>query len=99
MPLTPKHPLAVFSKVCIDQIFNSPLGTCTFFAWTQAMKGQPQQAVPEISDKLWSTTQCSWRLWPVAQVVNFVMVPVHLRIIFINVIAIFWTTFLSGIGN
>lgn len=99
MPLTPKHPIAVLSKVCIDQIVNSPLGTMIFFTWTQTLKGQPQNAVPEITEKLWPTTQASWRLWPAAQAVNFLMVPVHLRIVFINVVAILWTTILSRIGN
>lgn len=99
MPLTPKSPLAVFSKVCIDQMLNSPLGTASFFTWTQAMQGRPENAIPEIADKLWPTTQVAWRLWPIAQAVNFVMVPTHLRVIFINAVAIFWTTILSGIGN
>jgi hypothetical protein len=99
MPLAPKSPVAVVSKVCIDQMLNSPLGTASFFIWTQAMQGRPENAIPEIADKLWPTTQVAWRLWPIAQAVNFVMVPTHLRVIFINAVAILWTTILSGIGN
>ena len=99
MPLTPKHPAAVLSKVVIDQIVNSPLGTMTFFLWTQTLKGQPQNTLPEITEKLWPTTQASWRLWPAAQAFNFLVVPTHMRIVFINVVAILWTTILSRIGN
>ena len=99
MPLTPKHPIAVLSKVVIDQVVNSPIGTMTFLLWTQTLKGSPQNTGAEIADKLWPTTQASWRLWPAAQAVNFVMVPAHLRIVFINVIAILWTTILSRMNN
>ena len=99
MPLTPKHPLCVLSKVLIDQLVNSPVGTMTFFTWTQALKGTPERALPEIRDKIWPTTLVAWRLWPAAQAINFLMVPAHLRVVFINAIAIVWTTILSGIGN
>lgn len=99
MPASPKHPLAIFSKVAIDQTLNSPLGTMTFFAWTQTLRGQPQNTVPEITRKLWPTTQAAWRIWPLAQAVNFCLVPPHLRVIYLNAVAIVWTTILSGMGN
>ena len=97
--MSPKHPVAILSKVVIDQFVNSPIGTMTFLAWTQSFKGCPQNTGAEIADKLWPTTQASWRLWPAAQVFNFVMVPAHLRIVFINVVAILWTSILSRMGN
>jgi protein Mpv17 len=99
MPATPKHPVAVLSKVFIDQTLNSPVGTATFFFWTQLWKGRPERTMPELREKLWPTTQVAWRLWPAAQAINFLMVPAHLRIVFINAVAIVWTTILSTISN
>jgi hypothetical protein len=99
MPRTPTHPLAVLAKVGLDQAINSPLGTATFFTWTQLLRGTPERALPEIQEKLWPTTQTGWRLWPAAQAVNFFMVPVQYRIVFINLVAIVWTTILSSAGN
>ena len=99
MPMTPKHPLAILTKVGADQLLNSPIGTASFFIWTQALKGQPQRGLQETKEKLWPTTQIAWRLWPAAQAVNFLMIPAHLRIVYINAVAIVWTTILSTLAN
>jgi Mpv17 / PMP22 family len=99
MPANPGHALAILGKVFVDQTINSPLGTVTFFAWSRAMKGQPDRAVKDVTEKLWPTTLASWRLWPVAQAVNFMMVPAQFRIIFINIVAVAWTCILSTTVN
>lgn len=95
MPNNPKHPVAVISKVAIDQLVQSPAGTCLFFAWNNALQGQPQEIIPSIRDKLWSTTKAGWQLWPAAQAVNMYLVPAHLRVAYIQVVAVFWTNILS----
>lgn len=56
MPNHPKHPVAIFSKVALDQLINSPIGTCMFFAWNNALNGAPQNTIPDIQEKLWATT-------------------------------------------
>lgn len=99
MPKNPTHPVAVLSKVALDQIINSPLGTVCFFAWTQALKGTPDQIGNTCRDKLWDTTRTGWCMWPAAQAANFLFVPLQYRIVFINVVAIAWTCILSKIGN
>lgn len=35
-----------------------------------------------------------WRLWPVAALINYRFVPLQFRVLFINVVALIWTTFL-----
>lgn len=99
MPKNPTHPVAVLSKVALDQLINSPLGTVCFFAWTQTLKGTPEQIGTTCSDKLWDTTRTGWCMWPAAQAANFLFVPLQYRIVFINVVAIAWTCILSKIGN
>jgi protein Mpv17 len=99
MPTMPGHPAAILGKVLVDQTLNSPLGTISFFMWSRAMKGQPERAAKDVTEKLWPTTLASWRLWPAAQALNFVMVPPQFRIIFINVVAIAWTCILSTTVN
>lgn len=99
MPKNPTHPVAVVSKVAADQLVNSPIGTVTFFAWTQFFRGTPDRIPAEVSEKLWPTTLAGWRLWPMAQAANFFLVPLQFRIVFINIVAIGWTCMLSRIGN
>lgn len=99
MPKNPTHPLAVASKVAADQLINSPIGTMTFFAWTQSLRGTPDRIASEVSEKLVPTTLAGWRLWPAAQAINFFMIPIQYRVIFINIVAVGWTCMLSKIGN
>lgn len=99
MPKNPTHPVAVASKVAADQLINSPIGTMTFFAWTQSLRGTPDRIPAEVSEKLVPTTLAGWRLWPAAQAVNFFLIPIQYRIIFINIVAVGWTCMLSRIGN
>ncbi len=35
-----------------------------------------------------------WRLWPLAALINYRFVPLQFRVLFINVVAFIWTTFL-----
>eukprot|EP00898_Chlorokybus_atmophyticus_P003595 jgi/Chlat1/4236/Chrsp27S04313 len=35
-----------------------------------------------------------WRLWPIVAFINYKFMPLELRVLFINVVAIFWSTFM-----
>lgn len=35
-----------------------------------------------------------WRLWPLAALINYRFVPLQFRVLFINLVALCWTTFL-----
>jgi hypothetical protein len=35
-----------------------------------------------------------WRVWPLAALFNYAFVPLHLRVLFINCVALCWTTYL-----
>jgi protein Mpv17 len=99
MPKNPTHPVAVLSKVALDQLINSPVGTACYFAWSQSLQGRPDQIATVCGEKLFDTTRTGWCMWPAAQAANFIFVPLQYRIVFINVVAIAWTCILSKIGN
>ena len=41
----------------------------------------------------------NWKMWPVAQYVNFNFIPPELQLLYMNVVALFWTIGLSIIMN
>lgn len=43
MPGRPTSPLAIASKIVLDQTINAPLGTALFFAATKTMEMHPEQ--------------------------------------------------------
>lgn len=38
----------------------------------------------------------NWKLWPAVQFINFYLIPLNYQLLFLNVIAIGWTAFLSN---
>ena len=44
-----------------------------------------------------ATLAVNWRLWPLANAINFALVPAELRLLYINVVSVFWNVYLSGL--
>ncbi|KAG5190898.1 hypothetical protein JKP88DRAFT_297357 [Tribonema minus] len=46
---------------------------------------------------LWPTLLASWKMWPLANFFNFLLVPPHLRVLYLNVVGLVWHTVLSAL--
>ncbi|GBG00263.1 40S ribosomal protein S17 [Raphidocelis subcapitata] len=99
LPSAPTSPAAVALKVALDQGLQTPLGTALFFATLKALEGRPAEALPEVRAKLLPCLVSNWAVWPVAQVVNFTVIPQDLRILYVNVLSIAWTAYVSNMAS
>lgn len=45
------------------------------------------------------THQANYKLWPLANAINFSLVPLKLRVLFANVVSVFWNMYLSAASN
>lgn len=56
-----------------------------------------------VSDKLdknyTNALTTNWLVWPFAQAINFKMVPLEHRVLFVNVISIGWNCYLSSLNS
>ena len=91
--------LSIAGKVGIDQLCYSPLCTMVFFTWCNAACATPEKIPRDISQKLVSCTTASWSLWGPMMAINMAIVPAQLRMLFINVISLFWTYKLSTMSS
>lgn len=91
--------LSIAGKVGIDQLCYSPLCTMMFFTWCNAANATPEKIPTDISQKLVSCTTASWGLWGPMMAINMAIVPVQLRMLFINVVSLFWTYKLSTMSS
>lgn len=73
--------------------------TCVFFAFLKAVEGHPELILPTIQEKLLPTVAANYVIWPAAHVISFKYVPSHQRILYNNVIAIFWNCYLSMVAS
>jgi hypothetical protein len=69
--------------------------TCVFLAVITTLEGRPEAALGVIQAKLFSVMLANFSVWPLAHLFNFRFVPPEQRILFNNVVAIAWTTYLS----
>lgn len=53
----------------------------------------------ELKEKLWPTYVFNLKVWPLLQLINFTLVPVHLQVLYVNFMQIWWNVYLSFMKN
>lgn len=86
----------IATKVALDQAIAGPALTATFFSVTTLMAGGSlNDAKKKVEQNWWPTLKTAWCLWIPVQTINMALMPVNQRLLFVNVVSIFWNTFLS----
>ncbi|CBQ73603.1 related to glomerulosclerosis protein Mpv17 [Sporisorium reilianum SRZ2] len=89
-------PANIATKVALDQGIASPAFVALFFGVTTLMNGDgAEKAQQKVRDNWWDTLKTAWGLWIPVQALNMAVVPPNQRLLFVNVVSIFWNTFLS----
>jgi hypothetical protein len=73
-------------RVAADQLLFAPFGLTLFFGVMGGLKGE--SPVQNVREKWWDALKANWMVWPAVQAVNFGLVPLQYRILFVNVISI-----------
>lgn len=90
----------VVAKTLLDQVVMAPIGLSLFFTSVAAMEGKsPGEAVESARARIRPALAANFLLWPAAQAVNFALVPPRQRILYVNVIAVFWCAVLSHLAS
>lgn len=84
-------------KTFIDQAIHHPFFYFpAFYMLKGGVEGRPlQSTVEKYRAELWDNCKALWMLWVPAQLVNFAVVPRHLRIPFVAGVSFAWTVVLS----
>lgn len=59
----------------------------------------PEAGVENLKSKFWYTLKNNWLLWPLANGINFAVVPLKFQVLYFNFVSIFWNMFLSYAQN
>lgn len=86
----------VLLKVLVDQSTYGPVCNVLFMAFASlVLEGRTMSfTARRIRTDFPAVQRNGWRLWPLAALINYKFVPVQFRVLFINVVALLWTTFL-----
>ncbi|XP_064381867.1 protein Mpv17-like [Halichondria panicea] len=90
----------VLKKVFLDQVAFAPLlvgSLLSLFALSQSL------SISHVKEKLrgdyFNLLFASYKLWPFVQVVNFYFIPLKFRVNFLNIISLFWNTYVAWLAN
>lgn len=83
-------------KTAAGQATLFPLYTSLFFTYMGLLEGlTPAQCVAKVRQAFPPTFVTGSVFWPTANIFNFMLVPPHLRVPYVNVAGLFWNAWLS----
>ncbi|XP_011301631.1 mpv17-like protein 2 [Fopius arisanus] len=87
---------SIVKKTVLDQAIASPTCLAIFFFGHGALEQRENEDVfEEIREKFFTTYKVDCCFWPPTQMINFLLVPVQYRVIYVNVMNIVYDIFLS----
>lgn len=93
-------PLGVVQRIAYDQLFWTPLLTAVFFGYHSLVSGSGLVGLKQdLLSKYWPTMRENWKVWPLVHVVTYALVPLQLRVVWVSLAGVCWSTFLSFIVN
>ncbi|KAI0034918.1 hypothetical protein K488DRAFT_44336 [Vararia minispora EC-137] len=91
---------AVAKRVATDQIVMAPVGLAIFFSSMGVMEGRDRDhIVRKFRDLYVPALEANWKVWPLAQLLNFSVIPLPYRVPFSQSCGVFWTLYLSLINS
>lgn len=95
-----KNPRTVLIKLVIDQIAVTIPSLVIFYVFMCQLEGKSiEDTKQELQKKFLPTYVTSCMFWPVAQSINFALVPAQYRVLTVSSATFVWLTFLSYIKN
>ncbi|KAH8405813.1 hypothetical protein KR215_009686, partial [Drosophila sulfurigaster] len=87
-------------KMLIDQACFSPIFTLTLTYLVPFVNGEMHRdIVKRIKECYLMIMARSYLLWPMAQVINFALIPINFQVIYVQFIALIWNCYLSLVLN
>ncbi|PBK95850.1 hypothetical protein ARMGADRAFT_1010757 [Armillaria gallica] len=89
---------ATVYRVWLDQAALTPFAVGAFFTCMAVLEGVPQEAYPRIQAVYVPTILRNWGVFIPTQIINFALVPHHMRFVVVSVVSLFWNTYLSAVN-
>ncbi|KAN0080428.1 Mpv17 / PMP22 family domain containing protein [Tylopilus felleus] len=89
----------VIYRVWLDQALLAPVAVGFFFGTMSILEGKGTSgAVERINENYQPTLIRNWCVFIPTQIINFAVVPHHLRFGVVSVVSLFWNTYLSSVN-
>ncbi|XP_032705093.1 peroxisomal membrane protein 2 [Lontra canadensis] len=93
-------PLAGVKRLLLDRLLFAPAFLLLFFLIMSFLEGKDAAAVAvQIRRRFWPALRVNWQVWTPAQFVNINYVPLQFRVLFANLVSLFWYMYLASLGK
>jgi protein Mpv17 len=93
----PNKNLEIVARVACDQLVFASTNMFVFLSSMAIMEGSsPKQ---KLDSTYWKALEKNWMVWPFVQAINFKLVPLHHRVLVVNVISLGWNCYLSFLNS
>jgi hypothetical protein len=95
--VTIKNPIGgLVARIVLDAIIFSPVTVCGYFTCRSILEGSGVAGIRDkLSSRFVTAVTGAWKFWPAANIFNFGLVPVEFRVLYSNVLSLFWTGYLT----
>eukprot|EP01135_Chromosphaera_perkinsii_P005623 Nk52_evm37s355 gene=Nk52_evmTU37s355 len=86
----------VAKKILADQVFATPFIVNAVLFTTTALSGKGLEgAVEKVKTTGPEAVLSAYKVWPIANGLNFMLVPIHFRVLYTNCVSMGWSTYLA----
>lgn len=90
----------LIKRVAADQLIMAPVGLALFIGSMGMMEGRTRSQIKEkYKDMYGDAIVANWKVWPIAQTVNFRYMPLPYRVPFSQACGVLWTLYLSMLNS
>ncbi|KAK9504362.1 hypothetical protein O3M35_010712 [Rhynocoris fuscipes] len=83
-------------KMVTDQLIFAPTMLATMFTYIKLVNGaNKQQLKKSLKEEYPKLLLDNYKIWPAAQFLNFYLIPVQFRVVFLQSLAVFWNAYIS----
>jgi hypothetical protein len=94
-----KTTAGALGRLFLDQAIFAPCFVAMFISSLLVLNGTPAIIPAKLKQDLMPMTTANWALWIPGQFINFRFVPPNLNLLFSNMLALVWSTYLSWAGS
>uniref|UniRef100_A0A8C2GCX4 Peroxisomal membrane protein 2 n=1 Tax=Cyprinus carpio TaxID=7962 RepID=A0A8C2GCX4_CYPCA len=91
-------PYCLIKRLLLERLIFAPAFLLLFYVIMNALEGKTLADLQnKIKTSYWPAMKMNWKVWTPIQFININYVPVQFRVLFANLVALFWYAYLSSV--
>ncbi|KAI5091324.1 peroxisomal membrane protein 2, partial [Silurus meridionalis] len=91
-------PFSTLKRLLLERLIFAPAFLLLFFVVMNSLEGKTNADLQaKLKARYWPALKMNWKVWTPFQFININYVPVQFRVLFANLIALFWNAYLTSV--